>query len=76
MLQNRVSATGVTVCVGEGGWYEVTAWHRLEGALSATIDEFTRLSWEEAVDVMVAMSNAHRPGWAAGDGWSQPPLFA
>lgn len=56
------------------GSYTVTHWVRLVGAMAASSTSYEMLSWEETVDVVAACLLNGRPGWAVGDGWSQPPL--
>jgi hypothetical protein len=38
-------------------------------------DVYSLLSWTEAVDVIIAELDAHRPGWELGQGWRQPTLY-
>lgn len=75
MAVNNVDACGVVFRLGEDGYYQVQAWVRLRGSMGAATTEYDGLTWPEAQDVAAEHVTAHRPGWAVGDGWRQPPLF-
>lgn len=75
MIINKVQATGCVFEMNADGWYDVTTWTRLTGALSAETVLYEGLSWQEAMDVASAHVSGSRPGWAVGDGWQMRPLF-
>lgn len=74
MIANQVNQAGAVVSIQSDNWYTVTMWHRLSGGGRMHETIYADLSWAEAVDVILAELHGRRPGWALGDGWSQPPL--
>lgn len=74
MVQNKVTSCGAVLSVQADGWYAVGIWHRLEGGGRHHETHYSDLSWAEAVDTILAELHGRRPGWALGEGWSQPPL--
>jgi len=77
MTENRVIAVGFVVSPSEESRsaLRVEFWFRMAGSGSTERTTYDPLSWAEALDVVSAELETHRPGWAVGDGWAQPPLF-
>lgn len=74
MPENRVQTAGAMITTANGQYHTVRVWHKLEGHGRIQETEYSELTWTEAVDVILAELHGRRPGWALGDGWSQPPL--
>lgn len=78
MLTNRVMAVGFVLMQNspDDGYLSLKTWTRLSGQQGSFSEEYDRLTYLEALEVIVAHADTNRPGWEVGDGWSQPPLFA
>lgn len=74
MILNEVTQCGAVVSIQTDNWYTLTMWHRLKGGGRIHETVYSDLSWSELLDVLLAELHGRRPGWALGDGWSQPPL--
>lgn len=72
MAKNAVVIAGFNLTL-EGSGYRVTFWYQLDQGRQHT-EHYHGLSWTEAVDVIIAEADAHRPGWELGEGWRQPSL--
>lgn len=72
MAQNKISTVGFNLTM-ESGYYRVVFWYQLDQGKHHT-EHYDGLSWTEAVDVVIAEADAHRPGWQLGEGWRQPCL--
>lgn len=77
MTEDRVMAVGFVVMlqVPEDGFLTVRCWTRLSGSMSSTTEDYTNLTYLEAMELVNVHADNNRPGWAVGDGWSQPPLM-
>lgn len=70
-------AVGFVLMAGDaaGDGLSLKTWTRLQGQSGSFTDEYHSLTYLEALQVIEAHCDGNRPGWAVGDGWSQPPLF-
>lgn len=73
MDTNTVVGCGSALTVMASGRYELKCWHRTRlGAMKDCL--YTELTWQEAIDTLLAEMAHTRPGWAVGADWSQPSL--
>jgi len=75
MVADVVFITGFSVQVARGGYYTLTVWHRNAGGGRMHEAEYCELTWAETFDTILAEVHGRRPGWPAGEGWLQPPIF-
>lgn len=73
----RVEQVGITTKVdpNHAGWYAVSVWVTTENHGVRQALYFDRLSWVEAVDVVLAIFDENKPGTTVGEGFTQDVLW-
>lgn len=74
MASNEVRSVGFGLALQPNGSHQLRVWWMLDGGGRMQEAVYSDLTWLEAWDVIDAELVAHRPGWAIGGGWAQPPL--